>query len=288
MFLTASVLFSQHNRLSEDSDFFIEFNYNKATGGEYYDSEGNQVHNHLDSTTYPGYTREYAFELSRHIFELKGGYEVLKNLDIIAGTQLHFYSLQENFTTDTVSRTAKRSDMYETRLDNIELGANYYLHKTNDFLRLRLSTRLPLSQSDTDVRLQKHNEFLSSSPYEFLAGLDGGYFFTKTYFGGEAYYNLRSGDFSDQLITGATFGLSTVENTMLSLNARYVMALEDNPYQDFNIRTLPTHETYFDIGFGFWIFFSEKYYFNFNYKLKPLGENTWNAGTINATAGFNY
>jgi hypothetical protein len=280
------MLFSQHNRT--DAKYFLQFQYDKNTGGEYYDSDGNGVHIHQDSTTFPGYTRNYSFELSRHIFEISGGYEVLKNLDIIGGTQLHYYSLQENFTTDTVIRDVKRAELTDTRFANFEIGANYYLHKTNDFLRLKLSSRLPFSQSDTDIKIENSDDFLSSNPYEILAGIDGGLFADKFYFGGEFLYNYRSGDFSDLMIFGGTFGLSTVENTMLKITARYIMPLEENPNKSFNIRQFPAYENYLDFGFGFWILFSEKYYAQFDYKLRPYGVSAWNSGTVNFVMGVNF
>lgn len=277
---------AQHNR-AEKSKLFLQFDYSKSTGGEYYNEDGNKIHNHYDSTSFPGFVRKYAFEFSEHRFEINGGYEVLKKLDIICGFAIHHYSLQENFTTDTVAKQVKRAELLKTRFDNIKLGADYYLLKTNNFVKLRLLGTIPFSQEDTNVEINDNNDFLSSSPYEILAGIRAGMFAPKSYFEAETYYNYRSGDFSDLLIFGGTLGLSTVENTMLRIQARYIYALENSEIPQFNIRQMVTNGSYLDIGFGFWAMFDDQYYFSFDYKLRPLGENAWNSGTIKATFGVN-
>lgn len=286
-FIVIFQVLSGQNFRSADSDFYFDIGYSRESSGEYYDSDGNNIHWHPDTTSYPGYYREYTFQYSKNSVKLNGGYRLLNNLDIFAGLDLCFYNLNEKYISDNVSKKVNRVKLNEIRFETINIGANYFIFDSINYLIASVSSKIPF-ESESEVAISDNNDFLSSPPAEILSGLNGGIYLKNIFLGAKTKYNYRSGEYSDRLIFSAIFGFTKIENTMLRIQSNYYHSLEELPEgKRFNIREMTTHGTFIDIGFGFWGRFSERYIASFDYNIRPYGENIWSSGSLILKFGIN-
>jgi hypothetical protein len=100
-------------------------------------------------------------------------------------------------------------------------------------------------------------------------------------------FNQRSEDFTNRLHLNFLVGLTSIEETELFANFRYVTSLGDyaEKYKiDFWHQTL--WENYFDVDLGFAIFFTDEFYANLGYTIRLYGENTLSHKTLNINLGY--
>ncbi|OGU58601.1 MAG: hypothetical protein A2X64_05095 [Ignavibacteria bacterium GWF2_33_9] len=229
----------------------------------------------------------YTYDFKKTTIGLFAKYHATRDLSLFIHLPLSFYSLNEKYYRDYSGNRYDRRDLSRTRLDYIELGAEYEVTKNALSSGFLGSIRIPSgfdSSQEPDT-----NMFLSDGFFETNIGTFFGFKANTFYWKNEVVYNHRAEDFVDQLLVNTYLIFSTVPNTEFAVFSKNRVSL--GSYS--KARPLISHaeilqDNNFAAGAEFKIMLDENIITKMNYSVTLAGRNTWIAGIFNIYVGFRF
>ena len=275
--------------------FDFRINTDISTASMRYDKNGNSILTdtviYIDTnekTFYYPYTTDFAQQKYNFIV----GYLGVRNLYCYVNFPLIHSSVSERFKLDsTLTVRTQRNKGTKFYFEGSQIDAGYTFDF--DFLNITVlgSVFFPFykysSTVDTTDDYFDNKNIQLGRVFETSTGTKFDFNFENSRLQLGGIYNQRSEDFSDRLMFNLLFGLSSVENTELFANLKYIRSISDfkEKYQiDFWRQAL--WENYFDMNLGFTIFFTDEFYANLGYVIRLWGENTLSQKTVNINLGY--
>lgn len=236
----------------------------------------------------------YTHDFKSTTIALDFKYRFSEQINFSAYLPLSFWSYNEKYFRNSQEVRIDRMNRSRTRIDFIELSADYNFTREGFISGLIGKIRIPSGfekgqYHNPDTKPVYHNEFLSDGAFEMLLGTVLGIGSKKVSLENEVFYNIRSEDFRDQIIINSYLGFSTVPNTKLSIfgltrlavssfdNARPIVPTEES-----------VQENNFSAGASFEFALTDEIITRFNYSVTLLGKNTWNYSLFNVYFGYRF
>jgi hypothetical protein len=277
------------------------FRYLEGSG--FFDLEGNETLQ-IDLPDQEGEDDplKYRYNLDKFTLDLSADFYLTDDLILSAEIPFSVISYNEKFDTlikgvqynyntsqyDTVFQKESIAGYQTSSLqaDFYNLGAKYVFYKKRAYAALSLDARIP-HNFETYTPDTSNKEFEYGSSYEYLMGMIIGARFGESFFETAFKYNMRAGDFSDQMIIKVEGGFSKEPGTHLRFKTLFVM--NTSPMKEavpFHPRKPTLSEDVLLLGLDLRLALSGSLYTEVGYNKVLWGKNTWNVGEFVLSFGF--
>lgn len=285
VFLSVILFFLYFNNLSSEIVFrkensvFVKLYGGGTAGSSIFDLDENLITNLSDDSS------DYTMELNKFTMGMLCEYSLADNLILYGNMPITFNSLEEKYIADDYGVRHDKKRYFLTHLEFLGIGAKYELFRRKSYGVFIFEARIPPGFKN-GILDTSTNSFLGDGAFELLTGLALGIKTDKFLLESIFLYNYRDEELADQLIIRTEAGICSVPDTKLSVTGDFVLSLKS--YKEaIPIKTnqIVTQEDYIAVGFEFSMNFSESFYGEFNYNIKVLGKNSWNAAAYRIGVG---
>ena len=117
---------------------------------------------------------------------------------------------------------------------------------------------------------------MSDGTLQVIGGLEMGVSFDGAWLETEAKYNMRGGDFTDEVLLHFEAGFSNIPRTYLKTFADAVISVKNfDGVRPFNVAQSQLQETTYNFGGSFTAFITENWFLDASYSLRLWGYNSW-------------
>ncbi|MES2765256.1 MAG: hypothetical protein V4642_05280 [Bacteroidota bacterium] len=246
--------------------------------------------------------REYTVDFTGYTGGMYAEYGLLKNLTMMLDVPVTRWNLHERYAfdstyeitqgddKDTVSQFIRRDRAQLNRFqpNYYSIGGRYALTTGNNLVGLSGTVRIPPGFKNK-VTADSTGEFIEDEFYEGLLGLNLGIAFNKAWLASNITYNMRGGEYNDDMQYYLEFGSKNVETTQFILFTKYVQSLGSfQNTSNFDPRRRRFQENYFLVGGVFEIEFQKQLSLSAGYDIRLAGKNTWALSAFSIGAGWRF
>ena len=228
----------------------------------------------------------YHYELGSYLINFGFAYSITDRLSAGFSLPLAYNSLEETYDKNNDNEypldsnkkplTRKSHSLFQP--DYYAISLKYELSKGTFYSSLLSELRVPPG-FHYGVFDDKNYDFLSDGSLQFILGGNVGANLDGLRIGAKTMYYFRAEEFTDQLLATVELGLSTVEDTELSVFFTRVVSTESwRNVVVIDPRRSIIQEDISIFGVNFEMLVNNEYIFHFLYKLPLAGKNTLNVG----------
>jgi hypothetical protein len=300
------VQFKQQNKIQKQQMFDFRISTNQTNTSFRYDNAEREIlddtlyYSSVDTTADTTIEQAYPYTTNMNMqkYNLHIGFLGLPNFYVYAKLPFVYTNVFEEFKYDsTLSNRYDRNDKSKYYLEGLQFDAGYkipLMFGNDNLMNINVLGNVFIPFYTYETNIDTTDEPINNKNIQLGRCLEANlgasldFNIKPMHFQLGAAYNMMGNDaFADRFKANLLIGLASIENTEISINAKYMKSLRD--YQSSDAATFwrqVTWQDYVSVDVGFKMFFTDELYVDANYDIIVWGKNTLGKRTINLNVGY--